>query len=105
MAIWTESGHLAERGNRAYQYCMSRIGDQGAYEVGNVFIQTNAKNLSQPNVRAKIHAAKDENGKSIAGTKAGFTRHAEKDENGKSVVAMKGVQKAWETRRRNRGKM
>jgi hypothetical protein len=44
LAIWEQSGHLHERGNRKGQYCMARYGDQGAYEVGNVRIVTNAEN-------------------------------------------------------------
>lgn len=44
--IWTQSGHLAERGRKKGQYCMSRYGDTGAYEVGNVFIQTHGANIT-----------------------------------------------------------
>lgn len=43
--IWEASGHWPERGlGRGYMMC--RIGDQGAYEVGNVFIGEGACNLS-----------------------------------------------------------
>lgn len=43
--IWQESGRWAERGHgRGWQMC--RKGDQGAYEVGNVFIGYGAENLS-----------------------------------------------------------
>jgi len=38
--IWLISGKIKQRGF----YCMSRIKDKGAYEIGNVFIQTNAQN-------------------------------------------------------------
>lgn len=45
--IWEKSGHWEERGNKKGQYVMSRKGDEGPYEVGNVFIQTTEKNISQ----------------------------------------------------------
>jgi hypothetical protein len=48
--IWLESGHWEERGRGACRYCMMRKGDQGHYEVGNVFIGTNAQNVSDGNL-------------------------------------------------------
>ena len=45
--IWDQSGHYAERGRGDGKYCMSRYGDIGAYEVGNVFIQLNLDNSKQ----------------------------------------------------------
>ena len=45
--IWTESGHLDERGPRSDEYVMARFGDKGAYEIGNVKIITAAENLSE----------------------------------------------------------
>lgn len=42
--IWRRSGRLLERGCGKNKYCMARIGDVGAYEVGNVLIKTNAEN-------------------------------------------------------------
>ena len=42
--IWEQSGHWEERGRGIEQYCMSRIGDIGPYEVGNVFIQLRTDN-------------------------------------------------------------
>jgi hypothetical protein len=44
-AIWQASGHWNERGCKKGQYCMSRVGDQGPYAVGNVFIQLHADNV------------------------------------------------------------
>lgn len=38
LQIWQDSGHLEDRGNRKGQWVMSRIGDWGAYEFGNVRI-------------------------------------------------------------------
>lgn len=51
--IWLVSGHWDERGKQGHQYCMSRRGDVGSYEVGNVFIQTNRENLVQGNSGSK----------------------------------------------------
>ena len=44
--IWIESGHLHEKGRKRGQYCMSRVNDKGAYELGNVFIQLHSKNAA-----------------------------------------------------------
>jgi len=46
VAVWVASGHLHERGKKKGQYVMSRKGDAGHYEIGNVFIQTTHQNLS-----------------------------------------------------------
>lgn len=44
-SIWEASGRWNERGmGRGYMMC--RIGDRGAYEVGNVYIGPGAENLS-----------------------------------------------------------
>lgn len=42
--IWNKSGHWDQRGIGKGQYVMSRRGDIGPYEIGNVFIQTQAGN-------------------------------------------------------------
>lgn len=48
--IWQESGHWEERGRAADAYVMCRFRDDGAYEVGNVYIATLRHNSSvQPN--------------------------------------------------------
>ena len=47
ISIWQKSGHLHERGNHKGQYVMSRPGDKGAYEVGNVRIITTGENTSE----------------------------------------------------------
>lgn len=44
--IWISSGFWEQRGPRRGQYCMSRYGDTGPYEVGNVFIQLTTQNTS-----------------------------------------------------------
>jgi hypothetical protein len=48
-AIWRASGHFEERGRRKGQYVMARIGDQGAYEPGNVAIITSEQNHAEGN--------------------------------------------------------
>jgi hypothetical protein len=63
--VWLDSGKWDQRGRGAAKYCMCRIGDTGAYEVGNVFIDTNRRNVSDGNIgkacsdehKAKISAA------------------------------------------------
>jgi len=38
--IWKDSGHYEQRGPYKGQFVMSRVGDQGPYEIGNVYINT-----------------------------------------------------------------
>ncbi|WP_039967909.1 hypothetical protein [Pseudomonas chlororaphis] len=38
--VWVESGKWEERGRGSEGYCMCRVGDEGAYEIGNVYIGT-----------------------------------------------------------------
>lgn len=45
--LWQESGHWADRGRGAGQYCMARIADKGAYEFGNVYITTGRENAQE----------------------------------------------------------
>ena len=45
--IWQQSGHWENRGRKIGQYCMSRYGDIGTYEISNVFIQQSRHNVSQ----------------------------------------------------------
>lgn len=47
--VWLESGKWEKRGCGANKYCMCRIGDIGAYEVGNVFIEKNKINVHDGN--------------------------------------------------------
>jgi hypothetical protein len=44
LKVWTDSGHLHERGRRKHEYCMARNGDCGPYAVGNVSITTMEEN-------------------------------------------------------------
>lgn len=48
-SLWIESGKWEERGRGSDKYCMCRLGDSGAYIVGNVYIDTNSNNLSVGN--------------------------------------------------------
>ena len=45
--IWMSSGKMDQMGRSKGMYVMSRRNDLGDYEVGNVFIQLNEKNLSE----------------------------------------------------------
>jgi hypothetical protein len=49
-SLWIESGKWGERGRGANKYCMCRVGDMGAYEIGNVFIALGKKNVSEGNL-------------------------------------------------------
>lgn len=44
ISVWRDSGCLSDRGRGKDKFCMSRINDAGAYEIGNVQIITNAEN-------------------------------------------------------------
>lgn len=44
--VWQDSGRWDSRGRGAGQYVMSRHGDKGAYEAGNVFINLGSQNVS-----------------------------------------------------------
>ena len=46
-AVWQESGHWHERGNRVGQYVMARHGDTGPYSPDNVSIVTCSQNISE----------------------------------------------------------
>ena len=45
--IWEKSGKWDQRGRKRGQFVMSRNNDIGAYEIGNVLIQSQDKNMSQ----------------------------------------------------------
>lgn len=62
IAVWDDSGYLAMRG-RGQGYCMARIADQGAYEVGNVYICTIGENFSHSYI---LHPASDRREKAAA---------------------------------------
>ena len=52
--IWGDK--ISNRGTSAENYCMSRTGDKGAYEVGNVYINTNRNNAREASIRATVNA-------------------------------------------------
>ena len=56
--IWSESGHLHERGRHAGDYVMARFGDAGAYEVGNVKIIPHIENIKERKFSAEAIALK-----------------------------------------------
>lgn len=59
--IWLDSGHINERGKGRGKYCMSRFGDKGDYEIGNIKIVTYEENeaelWSRPETLQKIQKA------------------------------------------------
>ena len=56
LRIWVESGKLHLRGRGKDKYCMCRIGDAGAYEIGNVFVAMNSQNISEGNLGKRMSA-------------------------------------------------
>jgi hypothetical protein len=46
LSIWQQSGKWHLRGRGTGTYVMSRVNDAGPYAVGNVFIQSNAQNIT-----------------------------------------------------------
>jgi hypothetical protein len=54
--IWQDSGHLHERGVHGGEWVMSRPGDIGAYEAGNVKIvhcETNNSEAARGKLKAR----------------------------------------------------
>lgn len=54
VALWQDSGYLASRG-RGEGYCMARVADQGAYEIGNVYFCTIGENFSHSYIASPWH--------------------------------------------------
>ena len=63
--IWLLSGFWEQRGRGSDKYCMCRYNDCGSYEINNVFIMTNAKNVHDGNI-GKHDSQETKNKKSIA---------------------------------------
>jgi hypothetical protein len=72
--IWLDSGHFSERGCKKGQYVMSRYNDLGAYEIGNVFIQTNTNNVSQAQsgIKRKLGPMSEEHKRKISIARTGI---------------------------------
>lgn len=49
--LWQESGHWQDRGRGRDRYCMARLHDSGAYEMGNAYITTNRENGQEYQLR------------------------------------------------------
>jgi hypothetical protein len=43
---WQSTGHYSKRGRGKGKFCMGRIGDTGAYELGNIYCSTYEGNTS-----------------------------------------------------------
>lgn len=54
VSVWRESGHYDERGRGRSGYCMARLGDKGAYAIGNVYITTAADNVRDYQADLKV---------------------------------------------------
>lgn len=78
ITIWINSGHWNERGLGARKYCMCRIDDIGPYAVGNVFIDTNSKNVSDGRSKCVGWAHSESTKKSIGESQFGAKNHMAK---------------------------
>lgn len=67
-SVWADSGKFEERGRGAEKYCMCRVGDLGHYELGNVFIAKNKRNVSDGN-KGKVDSDETRKKKSAAMSK------------------------------------
>lgn len=56
LSIWRRSRRINQMGYHSGQYVMSRFGDVGAYEVGNVRITTCNKNAAERRLSAETKA-------------------------------------------------
>lgn len=52
--VWNESGKWDERGARGGAYVMCRIGDEGPYSPGNVYIGLHEANTAERNVTYRV---------------------------------------------------
>jgi hypothetical protein len=66
--VWIESGKWSMRGRGADKYCMCRIGDAGAYEIGNIYIDLGRNNVSAGNVgKVDSYATRLKKSKAMSG--------------------------------------
>ena len=67
---WQATGHYHERGRKLGQYCMSRIGDTGPYELGNIFCQLQNQNSIEAHTgRVFTKERRDKISKASSGSK------------------------------------
>jgi hypothetical protein len=57
LQVWTDSGHLHERGSRRGQYVMARYGDVGPYSKDNVKIITAEENHIESGLGRRVSLA------------------------------------------------
>lgn len=92
LQIWTDSGHLAERGPKKYQHCMARFGDKGPYAVGNVKICTNEENQREAWEPLSRRLAQRER---MVGNKRASRRFTPEERAARSAQAIRG----WQARK------
>ena len=64
---WMETGHYHERGREVGKYVMGRVGDKGAYELGNIECVLANANSTAPHIgKPKSEAWKEKFRKSMA---------------------------------------
>lgn len=116
LTIWQDSGCADERGRGRDKYCMARIGDRGAYEVGNVKIIRNSENVLEKKITDETRAIwsrqrkgnkyrlgikhTDEARERISESLRGQKRPTVSAANVRRVWSAKSVEKCREARRR-----
>ena len=97
--IWQQSGKWEQRGCRKGMYVMSRIGDIGAYEKNNVFIQLHQSNAKDGQLGKKLSS--DHIG-IIKSTMIGNT-HGSKKRSAETCENMRQAKlKYWENKRKEK---
>jgi hypothetical protein len=97
--IWDQSGKWEQRGCKKDNYVMSRIGDTGAYDVGNVFVQLHTSNARDGQLGKKLSSTHIQTIKqTMLGNKNGsFKRSPETCENMRQARL-----KYWENKRQEK---
>lgn len=80
--VWLSSGKYHLRGRTVGCYCMSRKGDIGHYEVGNVFIQPHGENVREKNLKFK---ATDETKQKMSESHKGMTGRKHSEESKRKI--------------------
>lgn len=95
LEVWTLSGYFAERGRaNKRQYVMSRPGDKGAYEIGNVKIVTMGANSQECFSKPRTEQHKQNISKALKGKP--------KNEKQREKFTFKGRKHSEETKRKMR---
>jgi hypothetical protein len=88
--IWQESGQWEKRG-RGHGYCMTRIGDTGGYQVGNVEIKTGSQNFSDSFYKHPAKERAEKRAPYVKGTKTHCRNGHKRTPKNTSTIAGKKI--------------